>query len=181
MSGDILRVQVIWNNRTPATPFLGFRDLHVNPEPDFPFGRKGLVFASAWDQLGLPGEAIGMLILDGDVAIDPHDNRMMHECIYLEPECVWVAPCKLWPVSHLGPNWVWGHGKERFTQEDVDDPDMFSFSFTYLPAALMNGMMENDLVDLCYPVVDMSTWELARKMGLTVKVARECAPKHLHW
>lgn len=177
-----MAVHVIWNNRPTVTPFLGFRELHVTPEPDFPFGRKGLTFACAWEHLGVPNDAIGMLILDGDVAIDPHDNRSMHRAIWHDPFKVHVARCKLWPISHQGEGWVWGHGKDgAFTQEDVPDPDMFSFSFTFLPAALMNEFCASGGDEWSYPQVDMFTWELAQKLGITVHVVEDCTPKHMHW
>lgn len=182
MIGDPLRLRVIWNNAVPATPFMGFRDLHVMPEPEFPFGRKGLMFCRAWEELGPSNGANGMLILDGDVAIDPHDSRAMHQALYAYPECVWVAPVRLWPISHLGREWTWGHGKHgQFTQEDIDDPDMFSFSFTFLPAALCEALDESGAKHWTYPQVDLQTWELATSLGIKVRVVRDCQPKHMHW
>jgi hypothetical protein len=88
---------------------------------------------------------------------------------------------KVWPVSHLGQNWVYGHGRGLFTQEDIDDPNMFSFSFTYLPRTLIQGMIDAGAEDWYYPVVDLSTWELAKRLGVKVRVARDCQPKHMHW
>ena len=182
MFADPLRLRVIWNNQIPVTPFMGFRDLHVNPEPSFPFGRKGLCLIRAWEELGPPNGAPGMLILDGDVAIDPHDSKVMHECIYTNTECIWVAPVRLWPVSHLGQEWTWGHGKNgQFTQDDIDDPEMFSFSFTYLPDILCDALGPAGACDWAYPQVDLFTWELAANMGIKAQVVRNCYPKHMHW
>jgi hypothetical protein len=177
-----MAVNIIWNNRPPVTPFLGFRELHVNPEPEFPFGRKGLVFVSAWAELGPPNDAVGMLILDGDVAIDPHDNRSMHKAIWHNPNAVHVSAVKLWPVSTLDKQWVWGHGRRgEFTQENVSNPDMFSFSFTFLPAILMEALEPAGAADWTYPQVDLFTWELAQKLEIEVEVVKDCTPKHMHW
>lgn len=178
---DPVALRVVWNNESPATRGLGYRDLHVNPEPSFPFGRKGLAFQRAWEDIGLSNESVGMLILDGDVAIDPMDNRGMHDHIWNDPNSVWVAPARIWPVSHLGNAWTWGHGKGVFTQEDVIDPDMFSFCFTFLPAALMNYAIQEELAEWVYPEVDKQMWETARKYNFQVRVARDCAPKHMHY
>lgn len=176
-----LAIRVIWNNETPATPGLGFRNLHVNPEPSFPFGRKGLAFQRAWEDIGISNDCVGMLILDGDVAIDPIDNRGMHDHIWQDPKAVWVAPARIWPVSHLGKGWTWGHGKGLFTQEDVSEPDMFSFCYTYLPADLMFAGISAGLAEWVYPEVDLNMWTVARKEGIDVKVARNCSPKHMHY
>jgi hypothetical protein len=182
MTYDPLRLRIIWNNTPPVTPFMGYRDLHVAPEPEYPFGRKGLALQTAWDELGPSNNAIGMLLLDGDVAIDPHDNRMMHEAIYSDVESIWIAPIRLWPVSHLAPTWLWGHGKDGlFSQEDVPEPNMFSFCFTYLPEALIYKMIGNGLSQWRYPQVDMFTWETAQEFQIPVRKVTDSHPKHMHW
>lgn len=182
MSFDPLALRIIWNHQIPVTSGLGYRNLHVDPEPGYPFGRKGLQLMTAWETIGVPGKHLGMLILDGDVAIDPHDNRSMHAHIWDDPYSIWVAPARIWPVSHLRDGWLWGHGKDgRFTQEDVDEPDMFSFCFTYLPSELLAAMQETDAHEWCYPEVDHMTWLLAQRKGIRVRVARNCSPKHMHY
>ena len=183
MTFDPLRLRIIWNNETPVTPYMGFRDLHVMPEPEYPFGRKGLGIARAWEEIGIPNEAVGLLILDGDVAIDPNDIREMHEHIWSEPGSVWVAPVRIWPISHLGSSWTWGHGKDgEFSQTDHENPNMFAFCFTYLPARLVDlANQQHGLREWCYPNVDMFMWELAQQHNIKVDVARNCQPKHMHW
>jgi hypothetical protein len=178
---DPLRLRVIWNNQPPVTPFMGFRDLFINPEPEYPFGRKGLAFMRAWEEIGIPNECVGILLLDGDVAVDPYDVEQMHVHLYSDVNSVWVAPIRIWPVSHLGANWVWGHGEDEFSQENVTNPNCFSFSFTYLPADLVNAMIVNRLEDWCYPMVDYQTHQLACELDCKVQVAHNCSPKHLHF
>lgn len=182
MSFDYMSIRFIWNNQEPVTKGLGFRDIYINPSADYPFGRKGLALMTAWECMGEPNNEMGMLILDGDVAIDPLDNHGMLQHIWSDPFSVWVAPARIWPISHLGDSWTWGHGRDKkFTQEDIDDPDMFSFCFTYLPRELIELMKQAGADDWEYPNVDHSTWLLASANGIRVKVARECSPKHMHY
>lgn len=179
---DILALRIVWNNEKPATPFMGYRDLHVNPSDHAPFGQKGLMLANAWEQIGTPNESVGILILDGDVAIDPHDNRQMHDAIWNDPTSVHVAKVRIWPVSHLGNTWLWGHGRNgKFTQEDVPEPDMFSFCFTFLPAELIEQAIRSGLENWVYPRVDQNMWITTQELGLKVRLVPDCWPKHMHF
>lgn len=175
-------VRLDWN-RT-AVPLrigrYGFYTLHVDPEPGHPFGRKGLQLARAWATLAKPGSA-GLVILDGDVAVDPQDLAHMLAAIDGEPDCIHVAPVRLWPVSTKLDRWVWGHGAGRFSRDDPDEPDLFGFSFTYLPAALVRSCIVHGMKTWAYPDVDANTRARARALGLPVRVVRGAAPKHLNY
>jgi hypothetical protein len=179
-TSQILTVRLLWDTEQPLTYGLGYRNIHVRPEPQYPFGRKGLMLAKAWEHAGVPFDALGILILDGDVAIDPHDNKVMHEHIWSDSESVWTAPVKVWPVSHGGSNWVWGHGRDKFDQTDVDNPNLFSFCFTYLPGRLLDSVF-HDMKDWSYPHVDINMSAAARLNRIKVQVARGCQPKHMHY
>lgn len=182
MAETVIMIRLIWD-RT-ALPGLcppGFYATHVIPSDEFPYGRKGLVVASAWEQLQSPAIA-GLVILDGDVAIDPQDRRAMLDAVEEEPKVVHVAPVRLWPVSTKAPGWVWGHGKGGlFNQQDHDDPDMFGFGFTYLPRRLMTACIAAGMEEWTYPGVDRRTANQARKMKLPVRVVRGASPKHINF
>ena len=115
-----------------------FFPVHVGPEPDHPVGRKGHVLARAWEQLRGSPPADGLLILDGDVAVDPEHTRAMIEAIDSDCTRVWTAPVRIWPVSTHRQDWVWAHWEDHASQELDMFPRYFSFSFTYLPAGLVD-------------------------------------------
>jgi hypothetical protein len=173
-------VRVNWDRTMIPLPLRGFYTLHVGPEPDYPFGRKGLAIASAWGQLAPPGAA-GLVILDGDVAVDPRDVAEMLAAVDAEPGAVHVAPVKLWPASTKKDRWVWGHGKGQFTRDDPDDPDVFGFSFTYLPRKLLEATIKAGLSEWTYPNVDRLTRRTATQLRLPVRVVRGASPKHLNY
>ena len=176
-----LLVRIDWDRTAiPLREAKKYYTLHVGPEAEFPFGRKGLALAGAWKQLATPGCA-GMLILDGDVAIDPHDTTAMLTAIQAEPEAVHAAPVKLWPASTKRDGCVWGHGRGDFSTEDPDDPDLFGFSFTYLPRKLIEASIKAGLPEWSYPNVDRMTRKTAQQMKLPVRVVRQATPKHLNY
>jgi len=176
----VVLVRIDWDRQAIPLRIRGFYRLAVDPEPGYPLGRKGLQLARAWETLALADTA-GMVILDGDVAIDPRDLAAMLAAIELEPGCVHVAPVKLWPASTKLDRWVWGHGRDHFTRTDTDDPNMFGFSFTYLPARLIRSCLRHGLADWTYPNVDANTRARARALGISVRVVREASPKHLNY
>jgi hypothetical protein len=176
---ESVKVRVDWDHT--AIPLRlrehHFHTVHVAPEPGWPFGRKGLALAGAWHQLAGPLTA-GLLILDGDVAVDLVDVGVMFLAIEADPDAVLVAPVRLWPTSTGLDSWVWGHGRGSFSQADPDDPDLFSFGFTYLPRKVVEG---TGLGELTYPMVDQAVAAAARDMGVPVRVVRDCTPKHLNF
>jgi hypothetical protein len=183
-----LFVRVLWDAHTVEfplrLPMANIKEIHVTPEASHPFGRKGLVLASAWKQAteGRPDIA-GMLILDGDVLIDPHDWFMMRQAIQLEPGAVQIGPSKLWPVSLDGlPGWAWGHCKNgNFTQDDTDDPDFFAFNFTYIPRKVIELAIAKGLKTKVFPGVDTFVSKTAREAKIPMRVVKDCYPKHMHY
>lgn len=181
---QILCVRLDWNHTAiPLRIASKFFRLEVNPEPQYPFGRKGLSLAGAWKQLAGPDIA-GMLLLDGDVAIDPHDYDRMLKAIDTAPEVVHTAPVKLWPISTHLKNWVWGHGRNgRYSQDNPadDELDTFTFCYTYLPRKLIEACIDKGLSTWAYPGVDRNVCEVARSIGMPVRLVRDCRPKHLNY
>ena len=178
----ILCVRIDWDRTAiPLRIASRFYTLHVAPEPAYPFGRKGLAIARTWQQLAAP-DCAGMLVLDGDVVIDPRDWDLMLAAAGKRPGIVHTAPVRLWPVSTHKDGWVWGHGRGQYSSDDVRDGiDTFTFCFTYLPRALIERCIEAGLDEWQYPAVDRSVVREARAAGLTVNVVRDCQPKHINY
>ena len=130
----------------------------------------------------------GITFYDGDVTIDEMDYRVMLSSIMEDPEAIWTAPVRIWPHRTNFPDWIWSHrrdlrpGDDPLTewQKDTDDPDLWSFGFTYIPARLMNTAIDNGLEEWVYPKVDVEMSLLAKKEDIPCKVVRgDCHPKHL--
>lgn len=177
--------RVNWNRTAPPFHMPGairWFDLHVGPEPGYPFGRRGLAIAAAWRQLG-NGKCTGMLMMDGDVAIDPLDLAAMGDAIPETPKMVLVGPVRLWPASTMRPDWVWGHWKAGAgpTQEFIERPDRYGFGFTYLPRALLEHAIAAGLEDWTFPNVDVKMADVARARRIRARTVDGCHPKHLHY
>ena len=179
-------LRLIWDGHHIKFPLriagVNMKDLHVAPETSAPFGRKGLALASAWAQLAEP-DMTGLLILDGDVVIDPCDYIHMYAAIQQEPTAVHIAPVKLWPISKndLG-GWSWGHCKDNnFTQEMTLDPDFFAFNFTYVPRRVIDLAVKAGLKNWQFPHVDQGMSRVARQAGVRMRVVEACQPKHVHY
>lgn len=124
-----------------------------------------------------------MLLLDGDVAIDPLDFDRMLRAIESNPLAVNTAPVILWPVSTHTEGWVWGHGRNgRYTAVDYSENlDVFTFCFTYLPRALIEYCIEDGMDTWKFPDVDRLVCEAARDTGVKVNLVRSVSPKHLNY
>jgi hypothetical protein len=174
-------IRVIWDRTAIPLPLKGFYSVHVGPEPGYPFGRRGLTLAGAWQQLSCAA-SLGMLMLDGDVAVDPCDVAIMMQAIGSNPDVVHVAPVKIWPVSTKRGQWVWAHSRDDNSQDDTDEPIGFGFSFTYLPRALIESCIEAGLRSWAYPWTDTNVSKQARELGTRICVVRNgCSPKHLNY
>jgi hypothetical protein len=188
---DLVCLRMIWRGGVVGPTMQPFREARVESEAAWPVGRKGLVIHSMWKQLSKP-TSDGMLIMDGDVVIDPVDLTSMLTHVATDINAVWVAPIRLWPRSTHLPGWVWGHRKptpegattdEVMTawQEDIDDPTWFTFCFTFLPRALVEQCCKDGMRNWIYPHVDQHVHETSTKMGLRVKVVRAgCHPRHVN-
>lgn len=185
---ELLCVRIIWDRQVIPLPHkdLGFHQLHVPPEPGRPFGRKGLALQAAWEQITTPTTA-GMLLLDGDVMIDPHDLAVMHKAINSDPARVWTAPVKLWRAAmrEAGGGWIWSHmtafPRDQGQNDDWDEHELFRFSFcfTYLPRRLLEAAVRSGLKTWAYPHCDMRMHQLAARLDIPVQIVRDgCTPKH---
>jgi len=182
---EILSVRTVFEDENAIDQMINrrFYTLHIPRSEEYPFGRKGKMFVQAWKQLkGDADNNDGMLVLDGDVAIDPHDYKVMLEAIHNNPQMVHTAPVKIWPISTKRPDWVWGHATEEDrSQVNHPNPKYFSFCFTYLPKALIRKAIEKGWKDWNYPGADKPISELAYDMKIPVNVVNECRPKHMNY
>lgn len=169
-----------WDRTAIPLALPQFRVVHYGPEPGWPFGRRGLAMQGAWRQLSTAGCA-GMLVLDGDVALDLADVAAMKAAIHEAPDLVHVAPVRLWPVSTGQRAWAWAHGQGGYSQDDPDEPDVWTFSFTYLPRRLLEAAVKTGLATWTFPGVDRRMHRLARELGIGARTCRAAAPRHLHW
>src|SRR5690242_10659791 len=113
LMAEIVCVRMNWDRTALPQPIARhYYDMHVSPEPGYPFGRKGLVISAAWRQLA-SRNASGLLILDGDVAIDPEDHAAMLRAVDERPQLVHVAPVKIWPKSTKRSAWTWSHWRDE--------------------------------------------------------------------
>ncbi len=191
---DIILARLCWQREIVGASPRGFRTYSVEPEPGYPVGRKGLLLARLWEATGT-AESPGMIIQDGDVVTDPLDMGAMFMAVGPDRTSVHAAPVRLFPEATGFPSWVWGHRRPlnerdpipgndeamRIWQEDIDDPLMFSFCFTYLPRRLLEAAIDAGLETWVYPHVDDQMWQLARSLSIPVKVVRGCYPKHMHY
>lgn len=189
---DLLAIRVGWRGRFPGRTHPSLTELIVEPETGYPAGRKGLQFARFWEHFATP-ETPGMVINDADCVIDAYDHMGMVYAAQLERDAVHTAPVRLYPRATNLPDWVWGHRKllprgledPRAISEwqtDIDDPDMFTFNFTYLPRRLVEAAIKKGLETWMYPKVDWRMWETAKEIGVPVRVVRNgCHPTHINY
>ena len=180
---EIIMVRVNWDNTALAIPTPGkFHDLHVNPTTDYPFGEKGKVLANTWKQLNVDNNMDGMLILDGDVAIEPIDFTNMLRAIHDHDKMVVIAPAKIWPKSTKRKEWSWAHWSKDPSQTlETDNIRWFSFNFTYLPKKVIEQAIQDGMVTWAYPRCDMRVSTAAFTAGVSVFVAQNVFPKHLNF
>jgi hypothetical protein len=183
---EFMFLRVIWDAHHIRFPLrivgANIKELHVVPETAHPFGRKGLALAGAWKQLADPAME-GVLLLDGDVVIDPHDYMMMLIAIHTDPDAVHIAPTKLWPSSKNDlDGWAWGHCRDgKFSQELELHPDFFAFNFTYIPRKVMDLAVAKGLKTWQFPEVDRSVSRVAREAKVRMTVVEGASPKHMHY
>jgi hypothetical protein len=187
---SLLCLRIDWNRTAvqwPGLHYFPFHHLCVDPEPGYPFGRKGLALATAWQQLAAK-DTDGLLLLDGDVAIDPADLAAMYGAINSARQIVHTAPVKLWPRStKWRTSWVWGHMTGMPPEQGQDDLGdehpgyRFSFCFTYLPRELVAAAIRAGLRQWQYPHCDEKVHQLAARMTMPVRLVRGATPKHLNY
>jgi hypothetical protein len=184
---EVICVRAVWGDHLlgplpwlPPIPGVRLHQLHYGPEPGYPFGRRGLAIAGAWEQLRTARSA-GLLLLDADVAVDPWDFAAMLGAVELHPADVLTAPIRVWPASTTRSGWTWGHWTGQPGQGPCPDPEWFSLSFTYLPERLVAACLRAGLRKWTFPVVDSRISETARAAGIPARVVDQAAPKHLHY
>lgn len=177
---EVVMVRVDWDRQAFPLHLPGARmhTLHVSPEAAHPFGRKGLALSSAWDQLATK-DASGMLILDGDVAIDLLDLAVMFGSVNTEPGAVHAAPARLWPRSTGRSSWVWSVWDREQSQVLPLAPRFTTFCFTYIPRALIRRCQDKGLALHRFPHVDQFVSAQAVAAGIPIRVVADATPKHL--
>jgi hypothetical protein len=189
---EVAWCRIVWNHQQGDLPVVRYKDLvnirfhtvHIDPEPGFPAGRKGLQLAGAWHQYGCKADAnaAGMVTLDGDVAIDPGHVLEMSHAIAADPGAVHVAPVKIWPSGTMREDWCWSHWNTAPSQEWNVIPRYFGFNFTYLPRALLERCAKDGLASWTYPNCDSCVSQRARDGRFRCKLVPMSAPPvHLHW
>jgi hypothetical protein len=180
---EIICVRMNWDNKAIPIRIPGaFYTLHVDPSSAFPFGQKGMVLAGAWKQLDPDNKMDGMLIIDGDVAIDPLDLSNMLAAIHHHDKMVVVAPARIFPISTKRSEWSWAHWSVKASKEmETKNIRWFSFNFTYLPRRVIEQALTDNLVAWTYPSVDKRMSDAAFKAGVGVYVAESVYPKHLNF
>jgi hypothetical protein len=191
MSLPFLFLRVIWEPHHIQFPLriagANIKELRITPEPNHPFGRKGLALERAWEQIA-PPSCLGMLILDGDVVIDPQDFILMAGAIGREPSAVHVGAARIWSASKPElataalDGWSWAHWAKAPTHDLVTEGiEFFSFNYTYLPAALVEAAIKRGLRGKMFPGVDAFVSRVARETRTPVRVVAGASPKHLNY
>ncbi len=178
----ILCIRDNWNDTALDIPIPGsFFNVDIRPTIEYPFGEKGRVLANAWRQLS-KDDYTGMLILNGDVIIEPTDHKNMLAAIHTRSDQVVIAPTRIWPKSTKRKDWIWGHwsfeGSQKFETKNVR---WFTFCFTYIPRKVIDQALKDGLVEWRYPGVDMNMARSAVKAKVPVYVAENVLPKHLNF
>jgi hypothetical protein len=178
---ELVCVRVDWDRTAIPLRLSHFHTIRLGPEAAHPFGRKGAALAGAWRQLS-GRRTDGMVILDGDVAVDLLDVAAMRASIHVKPDAVHVAPVRLWPASTHDGSWHWAHWNTEPTQDLYDGHvRRFSFCFTYLPRPLIDRCIQQGLEGWTFPHVDRLVSLQAQQAKTPVIVVPACTPKHLHF
>jgi hypothetical protein len=180
---QILCIRENWAHTAAAIKIPGeFHTMHFGPTANYPFGEKGRALAGTWKQLDPDNIMAGMLILDGDVAIDPTDLANMLAAIHHHDDQVVVAPAIIWPISTKRGQWTWAHWSDQPSQVlETENIRFFSFNFTYVPRKAIEQAIRDGLASWRFPRVDKRLSDAARKAGTQVYVAENVRPKHLHF
>lgn len=157
-----------------------FKDLHIQPSARYPVGQKGMALAHYWNTMQLHRTYHGILILDGDVAIDPGDLSAMLTAIEEAPLSVLTTPMRVWYDGRE----YWSHrGRDgELHNGPIQGPiHYFSFGFTYIPRELMTKAVNEGLALQVYPYVDEWLSKYAVKWNFAIELITGCYPKHMHF
>lgn len=158
--------------------------LDVQPDAEFPQGRKGLLSAELWRALSARGEA-GVLWLDPDIAADLDDLASMRAAVNLSPQDVHTATVKLWPASTGRASWMYGHRltgtvSELEGQRWCQRPRYWTTSMVWTPSRLLDLALPG-LPERPWQGFDLWLNELSLAHDITAWAVHDCRPKHLHF
>lgn len=180
---SFLYLHIAWRGEV-LKDFPSFRKVDIIPTNEHPLGRKGYTLTQCWKTMK-ESHTKGMLILDGDVAIDPVDFALMYNAMRADNDAIHIGPSRIWPKSTGHPDWIWAHRKFGTTYKDWKefrtDVDTASFCFTYIPARVINACISSGMEKWIYPEVDKSVFEIARKLEIRYNVVEGCYPKHMNF
>jgi hypothetical protein len=181
---SVLKLHVGWEGGF-IRKMPGYHRVDLHPTDEYPTGRKGLAISKMWELMA-EEHTSGVIILDGDVAIDPHDNAAMDDATKRYPDHVNIGASIIWPISTNFSTWVWAHrrnGAKKITDWQVftDSPDTFSFCFTYLPRRLLEACMPIGMSSWTYPQVDYNVTKAAQRLEIPMRVVENCNPKHMNY
>ena len=133
--------------------------------------------------------APGIVFIDGDVAIDPWDIRVMDRAVAQRPTDVLTGHAWLWPDSLKTGQPVPSHrtwqGKEAVWGATYRDGqiDFFSFNCTYIPNRLFERVeAEHAWPRLVFPWADTRLSEIAQKTPrIPMYYLPEIRVKHVNW
>lgn len=180
---SFLWLQICWQG-SRIREIVGFHQVNIWPTNEYPFGRKGYTLAYCWEHM-IEDHTKGMVILDGDVAVDPIDISFMQQSMVSDPNSIHIGPARIWPKSTNFSQWVWAHRKFGTVFKDWQtyrtDVDTASFCFTYLPRTLIEKCIDQGLATWAYPNVDFNVFRVAREESIAFKVVDGCIPKHMNY
>jgi len=99
-------LQLVWRRPEVSLP-PPIRPVLIPATTEHPRGWKGDVLRQAWQVYG--GRYPGVVVLDGDVAIEPDSVLAMDLAIRSAPEDVWTAPVRAW-ASPIRDHYAWDLG-----------------------------------------------------------------------
>lgn len=132
------------------------------------------------EQLAASGE--NTVVIEWDLAVSHEDReRFTARCEAL-PDCVQVAPYRLYPVSTNLPEPVWAHRhaarRPPWIGEDDPECDLFGFGLVYLPHAVVTRHLATGPESTGDAV--FSAWHHREGLG-PVPVSWDVRPVHLHY
>lgn len=181
-------VQVTWHAAVPVPCPSGVRRVVLTPTPDAPRGRYGAALQDAWADT--PAEAVGLVVWEADVAIDPLIVRDLAQAVARQPRTVWAVPYRLWPSSTGRPTAIWAHrvddGAGHPVAVDATVPcprrcAAVGLGCTYLPGPLLNRLARDGVLAAgTYPLLDSTVSAYAHQRQWPMRTTRREAI-HLHW
>lgn len=86
-------LQLVWGRPWVRLPDWLF-SVRIPGPPQYDSGSKGAVIRTAWQRF--QADSPGVVVLDGDVAVDACDVVAVESAIARDPGCVWAVACRMW-------------------------------------------------------------------------------------